>query len=448
MLLSIRRAAGALGLLCLALANAHAASYLVVSDTGFNKRNLKVIGAADGTVVKVFSQVGIAVVESDNPDFASIGGFAAVIPDLRISAPQTLAVELGADVAQPPFTGDDDFFFDLQWGHTSARAQEAWAAGATGKGVRVFVLDEGFDMDHPDLAPNLNVGLSTSFVPLENEGTPDYILPDPFSHGTHVAGTIAAADNGFGTIGIAPDAELVFVKVLSEIEGSGAFSWIIGGILYATENEADVINMSLGTIIPQGLGPDSRFVAELRSILNRVITYAYRKGATVIVSAGNDGLDLNSRETASLINFNGYASHAISISAVGPEGWALDPANADLNNQAYYTNIGTEIDFAGQGGTVDFGLLESGQACDVAGLIRPCYVFDFVFSTGNGGWYWSIGTSMAAPHAAGVAAIIIGENGGSMNPALVKQQMRQRAADLGRNGVDDLFGYGLVTTGY
>lgn len=412
------------------------------------------VEAAGGVVVNQFPQIGVIVARSSSIGFADqLSGVGSVVPNYQLSAPDTL-VEDGVgpnfvpSASETPNSGEDDAFFDLQWAPNTVRAQEAWAAGSTGEGVRVFVLDEGFDMDHPDLAPNLNVGLSTSFVPLPGESTPDYVLPDPFSHGTHVAGSIAAADNGFGVIGVAPDAELVFVKVLSEVQGSGAFSWVIEGILYAADNGADVINMSLGAIIPQGQGVGSNEIAALRVAVNRAITYANNQGATVIVSAGNDGLDLNSPEAASLINFNGFASHAVSISAVGPEGWAVDP-NTDLSVQAYYTNIGTEVDFAGQGGTVDFDLLASGQSCTVAGLTRPCYVFDFVFSTGNGGgFYWSIGTSMAAPHAAGVAAIIIGENGGSMKPAHVRQEMSRRAADLGPNGNDDLFGAGLVTTGY
>ena len=238
------------------------------------------------------------------------------------------------------------------------------------------------------------------------------------------------------------------VKVLDELNGgSGAFSWIIAGILYAADNGADVINMSLGAIIPQGIGPDSPFVANLRVAVNNAITYAQQRGATVIVSAGNDELDLNSPEAASLINFNAFASQAISISGVGPHGWALDPSTS-LTERSFYTNVGPEVDFSGPGGDVDFGLAATGNLCRVAGIVQFCYVFDFVFSTGNGGWYWSIGTSMAAPHAAGIAAIIIGENGGSMNPSLVAREMRRRALDLGKPGGDDLHGSGAVNTGY
>jgi lantibiotic leader peptide-processing serine protease len=423
-------------------------SYLVIAPrNGLSAAAEKSIAAAGGTISKYFPQIGVAVVESNNPDFAaSVTGVEAVVRDMPVSVPDTLEAEQTVSLdalPQPPFTGDDDFFFDLQWGHTSVRAQEAWAAGQRGAGVRVFILDEGFDLDHPDLAPNYNLALSTTFVP----GTTDaqYLLPDTFSHGSHTSGTIGAADNAFGTIGVAPEVEMVPVKVLSENLGYGDFSWVIEGILYAADNGADVINMSLGTIIPQGLGPDSSEVAALRVAVNRAITYAYQNGATVVVSAGNDGYDLNDPSTASFINFQGYASHAISVSSVAPIGWATDPGNIDLNQPTGYSNYGPEIDFAAPGGNFVY---PGNEGCIIAGLLRPCWVFDYVFSTGNGGWYWSVGTSMAAPHAAGVAALIIGENGGDMHPARVKAEMRSRAVDLGKRGSDDIYGYGVATSGY
>jgi subtilisin family serine protease len=85
------------------------------------------------------------------------------------------------------------------------------------------------------------------------------------------------------------------------------------------------------------------------------------------------------------------------------------------------------------------------EACTVAGLTRPCWVFDLVFSTGSAGaWYWSGGTSMAAPHAAGVAAIYIGEYGGDLHPLLVRATLNQTADDLGAPGPDIWFGWGRV----
>ncbi|CAN5397052.1 hypothetical protein BH23CHL1_BH23CHL1_15420 [soil metagenome] len=320
------------------------------------------------------------------------------------------------------------------------------------------VLDDGIDSDHPDIAPNLNVGLSTSFVPNETYEYDSGIPGDPFSHGTHVSGTIAAAQNSFGTIGVAPEAELVMVKVLSSATGSGSFEGVAAGIVYAANIDADVINMSLGATLPRRgvceTDPDTgeqicitaREVTELTNMLGRATRYAFRQGTTIIASAGNDANDGN--KDKDLLHLPSDSPHVLSISALGPLGWGVDP-NTNLDEQAFYTNFGTSvIDFSGPGGNIDFDLLESSQGCTVSGLARPCFVFDLVFSTGSaGGFYWSAGTSMSAPHVSGVAAIVIGDNGGSMKPSQVERELRASADDLGKPGKDFLHGHGRVNAG-
>ncbi len=207
------------------------------------------VAAADGSLTGTVPEIGVAFAVSSNADFqseaAAIVGLESASHDISTQwiAQEPKIAGPSIQAANPPSSGNDDFFFDLQWGHDAVNAPEAWEAGARGEGARVAVIDTGFDTDHPDLVPNVNVTLSKNFVPGE---TLAYALPDTFSHGTHTAGTIAAADNAFGTIGVAPDADLVLVKGLPDA-GCGADAPILQGVVYAAgEADADVISMSLG----------------------------------------------------------------------------------------------------------------------------------------------------------------------------------------------------------
>ena len=421
-------------------------SYLILGQGNKLPKNLtKSVANLNGSLIKTIPEIGIAIVQSDAPDFqanaAEIAGIQSVVPNLTTQwlDPNMRNVSIDADFGNPPASGDDDFYFDLQWGHDAVDAPEAWELGYRGAGVRVGVLDTGFDLDHPDLAPNINFALSYDFT---GEGL-QYALPDPFSHGTHTAGTIAAADNGFGTIGVAPEAELVLIKVLGDA-GSGSFGNIISGIIYAALADADVINMSIGaTLEKSGNAEDgytARDVAELKNALGRAVTFAYQSGTTVITSAGNEATDYD--HSADLIHLPSGVPHALSISATAPIGWVAVTPSPTLDFPASYSNYGqSAIDFAAPGGDYVY---PGNESSTVAGITRPTYVFDFVFSTGNGSWYWSVGTSMASPHAAGVAALIIGKNGGSMPPAQVEAAMRSGADDLGKPGNDDYYGAGRV----
>lgn len=412
------------------------------------------VTAAGGTIDRYISQIGLVVVSSSDPDFsvkaARISGISDVMPNVVLQWVAPLGdfnvedITLDEEYGNPPASGDDDIRFDLQWGHDAVDAPEAWNEGYRGAGVRVAVLDGGFDLDHPDLAPNINFALSMNFVAGE---TLQYAIPDPFSHGSHTAGTIAAADNGFGVIGIAPEAELVLVKVLGD-EGSGSFADVISGIVYAADVDADVINMSLGAALEKNGFCDeegcvsANEVAALVNAIKRATNYANQQGTTIIASAGNDAIDLD--HTDNLIHVPSDLPKVLSISATAPIGWGVDPT-VFLDNLASYSNFGqSAIDFGAPGGDFLYFFVDPAQQCTVAGVTRPCYVFDYVFSVGNDAWYWSAGTSMAAPHVSGVAAIIIGANGGDMDPAHVEAALRASADDLGKPGNDDAYGAGRV----
>lgn len=431
-------------------------SYIVLaSSSALPSGFAAAIAKAGGVITRSLPQIGVMVVSSSNPNFLAdagripgVSGVASNITSQWLEPSNNIAFE--PDFGNPPASGDNDRFFDLQWGHDAIDAPEAWDAGFRGAGVRVAVLDTGFDLDHPDLAPNINLALSANFVPGE---TLSYALPDPFSHGTHTAGTVAAADNGIGTIGVAPEAELVLVKVLGD-EGSGTWEGVIAGIVYAADVDADVISMSLGaTLAKNGFCDEegcvsAAEVAALLTAIDRATTYAYQMGSTVIAAAGNEAMDGD--HNGPVVHSPSSGAHVISISATAPVGWGADPTTF-LDNLASYSNYGqSTIDFAAPGGDYSYFFVNPSALCTVAGLTRPCYVFDYVFSTGSNlnpaiaSYYWSVGTSMATPHAAAVAALIIQKNGGDMHPAQVEAAMLQSADDLGKPGNDDAYGNGRV----
>ncbi len=438
-----------------ALAQGGPRSYLIVANGNSLPNNIQaLVNAAGGTITNTIPQIGVAVAVSSNPNFSSqVRGVRAVIPNITVDfgGPEN-RVALTDDVGSPPNSGADDPRFDLQWGADAVNAPEAWAAGVRGAGVRVAVLDGGFSVTHPDLAANINLALSADFTGEGLAYGPNSDDPTGiFSHGMHVAGTIGAVDNTIGVIGIAPEVELVLVKVLFNY-GSGTFEDVAEGILYAASIDADVINMSLGAVLPKSGIPGeitASEVSELRHLMDRAVTYAYQMGTTVIVSAGNDAIDRD--HDGNLVVIPGDSPHAIQISATAPVGWALDPGNVFLDNLASYSNYGrSRIDFGAPGG--DF-VYPGNENCLVAGLVRPCWVFDMVFSTGavvgsSAYYYWSAGTSMAAPHAAAIAALIIGENGGSMHPAQVAAEMARRAESVDGNGNSPYYGAGRVSSGY
>jgi len=385
------------------------------------------IASMGGTVRAVLGEIDAVLVTGTSEFLMSmegVKGFEMAIPDATVNwLPDVQRVTFEGESI-----GDDEPFSWYQWDMTAIDAAGAWDAGYTGSGVRVAVLDTGIDVAHPDLVENINFALSTSFVPSEPT------IDDGDGHGTNVAGIIAAADNEYGVIGVAPNAEIVALKVLSA-SGSGSFGWMLNAILYAVARDVDIVNMSLGAYLDKGGFYDddgtwvgANEVAAFLNLVKQTINYADAQGVLVIASAGNDAL--NGQGDSGLVHCPSDIGAAVCVSATGPIGWALDPT-VSLDDVATYTNYGPQIDFAAPGGnfdpTVDY------------------YWYDFVMNCTNGQWYaWYAGTSQAAPHVAGVAALIVEKNGGDMKPSQILRELRQTADDLGKPGQDITFGYGRV----
>ena len=415
---------------------------------------------AGGKVKKINREAGVATVESDAAGFATkvkaIPGVEGVGRDRVVQwvDPNERVKLAGSSI------GSDETFINLQWSMQAINAHQAWDAGARGTGVRVAVLDGGLNNTHVDLAGSVDEARSKSFVPgfLYNQDVRCVQPPPPappcitFSHATHVAGIVAARDNQIGTIGVAPGATIIGVKVLHG--GSGSFEAVMEGIIYAATPisqggaGAQVINMSLGaTFVPV---KEDR---ELLKALDKATRYAWQQGVVVIASSGNDATDHD--KGSKFVTVPAQSQHVIAVSATGPVGFAVNYPNGATNfsRPASYTNFGKSVvDLGGPGG--DF-VLPGNAICSIPrtdGLnaVNFCWVFDMVISPGNllpadnNRYFFAAGTSMSAPHVAGVAALIIAENGGSMKPAQVETKLKQSATDLGKRGNDEFYGHGFV----
>ena len=258
------------------------------------------------------------------------------------------------------------------------KALPAWDC-SRGKGIKVAVVDTGIDGTHPDLAPNYKGGVSFA----ADEATP----ADLNGHGTHCAGTIAAAINGSGVVGVAPAAHLYAVKVLNR-RGSGAFSQLIAGLDWCIKNNIKVVSMSLGG-------------SEAPKALKSICDLAWKKGLILVAAAGNSGPDPDT------VEFPGKYASVIAVSAL-----AFSLAIAPFSSR------GPEVELCAPGVSV--------------------------LSTLPGGTYgYKSGTSMACPHVSGVAALAWGAHRYANN-VTIRRLLAWTSDNLGMPGRDTDYGFGRV----
>lgn len=232
----------------------------------------------------------------------------------------------------------------INWASSILGVPDVWTQ-TRGETVKVAILDTGIDLDHPDLEDGI-----VAAEDFTGDG-----VEDVNGHGTHCAGIVGARLNNSGFVGVAPKCDLIIGKVLSN-DGSGAFHWIADGVLWAVEQGADIINLSLG-------GPFSSHR------LYQAIHIALAKGVMVICAAGNEG--------SLFQNSIGYP---------GRYGGVLTVASHDENgNRSGFSSRGGEIDLMAPGSNI--------------------------WSTFKEGGYAELsGTSMAAPFVSGLAALIVSKH--------------------------------------
>ena len=308
-------------------------------------------------------------------------------------------------IAQASATPSDGFY-QYQWHFPLVQAEQAWDI-SKGAGVKVAVLDTGIVFSGPD-GVNLCTNGLYDVVNSDNDPTDGSDL----SHGTHVAGTIAQITSfdgvtpAVGTAGLAPHACVMPVKVLDDT-GSGSFADIAEGINRAINAGAQVINMSLSI--------NARFGVTSDPIMDPALDAAYQADVTVVAASGNDGHRKNV----------GYPAIYPSVIAVG----ATDARNVVTR----YSNKGTGLDIVAPGG--DTGRNDNGDTY-VDGVLQE--------TNYNGAWghYFLDGTSMASPHVAAIAALLIAN--GASTPDEVFLALSSTTTDLGSAGYDSKSGHGLV----
>ncbi len=317
----------------------------------------------------------------------------------------------------------NDELYPRQWhlfntGYGGINAESAWSI-STGSGVIVAILDTGIAYENyseknlagsarsyqqaPDLAGTFFVA-GYDFVNNDEHPNDDSIS----GHGTHIAGTIAqSTNNGIGTAGVAYNAYLMPVKVLNNW-GAGTYADIAEGIIWATDNGAHVINLGLGGSQPS-------------MALEQAAAYSYNRGVTLIAAAGNDGIGGVSYPAA-------YDDYVIAVGATRYD--------ETLTN---YSNYGLNLDLVAPGG--DLNVDQNGDDFR-DGILQQAYKVDG-FGTISWGYSFMEGTSMAAAHVSGVAALLIA-NGNATSPAEVREALESTAEDKDTAGWDIKYGWGIV----
>ena len=310
--------------------------------------------------------------------------FRVKVPEGRVAEAMTrLSACHGVRYIEPNYkvsiadTIPSDPDWNLQYGLSNIRAPQGWDLSTGSASVTIAILDTGVDLGHLDLANKIVSG--HDFV------NNDVIAQDDNGHGTHVAGIAAAtSDNRLGVAGVSWGGRLMPVKVL-DANGTGTFADVAAGMIWATDQGAQVINLSFG-------GGNSS------QVLQDAVNYADSKGVVLVAAAGNSG--------NSFVLYPARYPQVIAVAAT------------DFSNlHAGFSNYGPEVDLSAPG--------------------------ESIYSTSIGGYGYLSGTSMSTPFVSGLAAILRGIPGNS-SPGAIAWEMESTALDLGAPGFDDFYGHGLI----
>lgn len=277
-------------------------------------------------------------------------------------------------------TPNDPYFLSGdQWGMNRIEAPAAWNITTGSDSVTIAILDSGVDLFHPDLSGKLVSGYDFA----NDDSNPQ----DDYGHGTHVAGIAAAStNNGIGVAGLSWGAKIMPVKVLDSY-GGGGYEDVANGIIYAANNGANIINLSLGG-------------SAYSWTLKQAVKYAHDLGCVIVAATGNNNSSVS------------YPARYPEVSAVA--------ATDSYDQRTSFSNYGPEVDVAAPGVSIGSTYWREGSTYE-----------------------WLNGTSQASPHVAGLAALIWSVNS-DLNNTQVESIIKQTADDLGAAGRDPYYGFGRI----
>ncbi|KOU43736.1 peptidase S8 [Streptomyces sp. WM6373] len=387
-------------------------AYLVITAPGDTTAVRNAVTANGGTVFQYYDAIGVITAHSASASFATtMRGVSGV---QQVGATRTSDVPadaynpaLPANPAQSTTPSGEPVRADM----TQIKADQAWAVTTGSASVKVGILDTGVDDQHQDLAPNFNTADSASCA----YGKPDTrsgAWRDVGTHGTHVAGTVAAAKNGKGVIGVAPGVKISSVRIAEPNSSLFFAENTVCGFMWAGDHGFKVTNNSYYTDPWQFNCPDNADQAAIIEGVKRAQEYAEGKGSLQVAAAGNSNIDLANKTTDTespndstpvtrtitnaCLDIPTELPGVVTVSAMG------------TTAKASYSNYGLNVvDVTAPGG-------------DTTGI----------YSTLPGGKYGSMsGTSMASPHVAGVAALLASTNPG-ITPAQLRDKLATQANDV------------------
>src|SRR4051794_40229178 len=436
-------------------------TYLVLFKGSSSPANAAaLVKSAGGTVVADYAKIGVLVARSNNTAFddrmradnkvegaTATAGYATKLDDEQVDAAEAQP----GDLPNTPAT-DRDTFSELQWDMRQMHTPEAHAITGGSRAVVAATIDTGVDYRHPDLRQNISDADSANCV--SGAAVPGAAAAnDDNGHGTHTAGTIAAASNGVGIVGVAPNVKVAGIKA-GNADGYFFPEAVVCSFMWASTTHVDVTNNSYFADPYEYNCRNDPAQRAIWKAEQRAIRYAMNQGVTVVASAGNDSDDVSHPTTD--VTSPDYPVDApaprditnacvvvpleipgvVGVSATGSTTQDTSAGDYPDNLKSFYSSYGVSaVDVTAPGGDSLFRTAESvnGRVLSTYPATRPCtrsvqepFPSDPTYPTAH--YCYLQGTSMASPHVAGVAALIVSRYGDSSSPQNGKLRPGQVAA--------------------